>query len=280
MTQKSICSQNKVAKPKVFIPVLPGSNCDYDTFMAFKAAGAEVEKVVFSNMFPGSIKESIEAFEKAIKEAQIIVFSGGNFTAEIPDGSGKYTALVFRNEKIKEAMDDFLNNRDGLALGISNGFHALIRLGLLPYGEIRPVKEDTPALIAGNLGKHIAKYVNTKVISNASPWLMKTQLNSIYTLPTSHGEGRFVAGEELIKELFEKGQVASQYVDLNGNPTMDEEYNPHGSYYAIESIISPDGRVMGKMTHPERTGDSVAINIYGNQNMGLSNPVYLISNKI
>ncbi len=267
--KKVYVAKNKVAKPKVFIPVLPGSNCDYDTFMAFKAAGAEVEKVVFSNMFPGSIKESIEAFEKAIKEAQIIVFSGGNFTAEIPDGSGKYTALVFRNEKIKEAMDDFLNNRDGLALGISNGFHALIRLGLLPYGEIRPVKEDTPALIAGNLGKHIAKYVNTKVISNASPWLMKTQLNSIYTLPTSHGEGRFVAGEELIKELFEKGQVASQYVDLNGNPTMDEEYNPHGSYYAIESIISPDGRVMGKMTHPERTGDSVAINIYGNQNMGI-----------
>ncbi|WP_276929503.1 phosphoribosylformylglycinamidine synthase [Herbinix luporum] len=267
--KKVYVAKNKVAKPKVFIPVLPGSNCDYDTFMAFKAAGAEVEKVVFSNMFPGSIKESIEAFEKAIKEAQIIVFSGGNFTAEIPDGSGKYTALVFRNEKIKEAMDDFLNNRDGLALGISNGFHALIRLGLLPYGEIRPVKEDTPALIAGNLGKHIAKYVNTKVISNASPWLMKTQLNSIYTLPTSHGEGRFVAGEELIKELFEKCQVASQYVDLNGNPTMDEEYNPHGSYYAIESIISPDGRVMGKMTHPERTGDSVAINIYGNQNMGI-----------
>lgn len=262
-------AKNKVAKPKVFIPVFPGTNCDYDTMKAFESAGAEVEKVVFSNQSAGNIKESMDVFDKAIRRAQIIMFSGGSFLAEEPDGSGKLTATIFQNKGIKEAVSDLLNNRDGLALGISSGFHALIKLGLVPYGEIKSQEEDSPALITGELKRHIGKYVHTKVISNTSPWLMKAELGGIYTLPFSHGEGRFVASEELISKLFENGQVASQYVDLSGTPTMDENYNPHGSYYAIESITSPDGRVMGKMTHPERTGESIAINITGNQNLNI-----------
>ena len=263
---KIYIAKNKVAKPKVFIPLFAGTNSEYDTIKAFQAAGADVETIVFSNMTADNIRESVDAFERAIKQAQILMLASGFSSSGEALGSGKYAAAAFRNEKLKEAVNDLLQNRDGLALGISNGFQALLKLGLVPYGEIRQQKEDSPTLTTNKLGRHVSKYVHTKVVSNASPWLMKSELGGIYTLPASHGEGRFVANNEWIDRLFENGQVVSQYVDMNGNPTMDEEYNPNGSYSAIEGITSPDGRVLGKMTHSERTGEAVAINIYGNQN--------------
>jgi phosphoribosylformylglycinamidine synthase len=194
------------------------------------------------------------------------MFPGGFSAGDEPDGSGKFIANAFRNERIKDAVSDLLRNRDGLVLGICNGFQALIKLGLVPYGEITPQKEDSPTLITNNIGRHVSKSVYTKVVTNKSPWLMKAELGGVYSIPTSHGEGRFVADREWIKKLSENGQIATQYVDLNGNPTMDEDYNPNGSYSAIEGIISPDGRVLGKMTHSERRVDSVAVNIAGNQN--------------
>jgi phosphoribosylformylglycinamidine synthase len=259
-------AKNKVAKPKVFIPVFPGTNCEYDSLKAFKYAGAEIETIVFKNLTENNIRESVEAFTKGIRGAQILMFPGGFSAGDEPDGSGKFIATAFRNEKIKEAVNELLNERDGLALGICNGFQALIKLGLVPYGEITPQKEDSPTLAMNNIGRHVSKSVYTKVVTNKSPWLIKAELGKVYTIPTSHGEGRFVAGEEWIKKLFAKGQVATQYVDLNGNPTMDEDFNPNGSYYAIEGITSPDGRILGKMTHSERRGDSVAVNIFGEQN--------------
>jgi phosphoribosylformylglycinamidine synthase len=264
--KKIYYATNRVAKPRVFIPVFPGTNCEYDTLKAFEAAGAEVETVVFTNKNESDIRNSVEAFEKALKRSQILMFSGGFSAGDEPDGSGKFIATIFRNERIKDAVSDLLNKRDGLALGICNGFQALIKLGLVPYGEIRPQKEDSPTLITNRIGRHVSKMVYTKVVSNASPWLMKAELGGIYTIPTSHGEGRFVASKEWIDRLFASGQVATQYVDLDGNPTMDDDYNPNGAYHAIEGITSPDGRILGKMAHSERIGDSVAINIFGNQN--------------
>lgn len=259
-------AKNKAAKPKVFIPVFPGTNCEYDSLRAFELAGAEVNTVVFKNLNAANIRESVEAFEKGIKEAQILMFPGGFSAGDEPDGSGKFIATAFRNERIKEAVNKLLKERDGLALGICNGFQALIKLGLVPYGEITPQSQDSPTLTTNNIGRHISKSVYTKVVSNKSPWLMKAELGGMYAIPASHGEGRFVASEEWIRKLFQNGQVATQYVDLNGNPTMDEDFNPNSSYSAIEGITSPDGRVLGKMAHSERRGDGVAINIYGNQN--------------
>jgi len=264
--KKIYVAKNKVAKPKVFIPVFPGTNCEYDSLKAFRNAGAEVETIVFKNLSADNILESVGAFAEGIKGAQILMFPGGFSAGDEPDGSGKFIATAFRNEKIKEAVSDLLNNRDGLALGICNGFQALIKLGLVPYGEITPQKEDSPTLATNNIGRHISKSVYTKVVTNKSPWLMKAELGGVYSIPASHGEGRFVASEEWIKKLFENGQVATQYVDLDGNPTMDEDFNPNGSYYAIEGITSPDGRVLGKMAHSERRGDAVALNITGDQN--------------
>jgi phosphoribosylformylglycinamidine synthase len=259
-------AKNKVAKPKVFIPVFPGTNCEYDTLKAFQNAGAEVNTIVFKNLTADNILESVGAFVKGIKGAQILMFPGGFSAGDEPDGSGKFIATAFRNEKIKEAVSELLKQRDGLVLGICNGFQALIKLGLLPYGEITPQKEDSPTLATNSIGRHISKSVYTKVVSNKSPWLMKAELGGIYSIPASHGEGRFVASEEWINRLFMNGQVATQYVDLAGNPTMDEDFNPNGSYCAIEGITSPDGRVLGKMAHSERRGSSVAINITGDQN--------------
>lgn len=259
-------AKNKVAKPKVFIPVFPGTNCEYDSLKAFEAAGASVNTTVFRNLNAENIRESIDAFEKGIQEAQILMFPGGFSAGDEPDGSGKFIATAFRNERIKEAVNNLLKNRDGLVLGICNGFQALIKLGLVPYGEITPQKEDSPTLTTNNIGRHISKSVYTKVVTNKSPWLQRADLGGVYAIPASHGEGRFVANEEWIKKLFANGQVATLYVDANGNPTMDEDYNPNGSYYAIEGITSPDGRVLGKMAHSERRGDGVAINITGNQN--------------
>ncbi len=264
--KKIYLSRNKAAKPVVFIPVFPGTNCEYDSLRAFEAAGAEARTVVFKNLSEDNIRASVDAFAKGIREAQILMFPGGFSAGDEPDGSGKFIATAFRNEKLKEAVSDLLNVRDGLALGICNGFQALIKLGLVPHGEITPQKEDSPTLATNHIGRHISKSVYTKVVSNKSPWLMKAELGGVYSIPASHGEGRFVAGEEWIKKLFENGQVATQYVDLNGKPTMEEDYNPNGSYYAIEGITSPDGRVLGKMAHSERIGSSVAVNITGNQN--------------
>ena len=259
-------AQRKLARPKVFIPVFPGTNCEYDTTKAFEKAGAEVETLVFKNMTEGQIVESVNAFEKAIRESQILMFSGGFSAGDEPDGSAKFIASIFRNPKIMDAVHDLLQQRDGLALGICNGFQALIKLGLVPYGEIKPQTAGAPTLTTNSIGRHISKSVYTKVVTNKSPWLMRAELGGVYAIPASHGEGRFVAEESVIKELFANGQVATRYVDLQGNPTMDEEFNPNGSYAAIEGITSPDGRVLGKMAHSERIGDGVAVNIYGNQN--------------
>ncbi|NLL73214.1 MAG: phosphoribosylformylglycinamidine synthase [Clostridiales bacterium] len=263
---KVYVAKNKLAKPKVFIPLFPGTNSEYDTIKAFEDAGADVESIVFSNLSASHIGESIDAFQKAIDGAQILMLASGFSSGDEALGTGKYAATALKNEKLAEAINDLLNKRDGLVLGISNGFQALMKLGLLPYGEIRQQDEDSPTLTTNKLGRHVSKHVHTKVVSNASPWLMKSELGGVYTLPVSHGEGRFVANNDWIKRLFDNGQVVTQYVDLDGNPTMDEEYNPNGSYYGIEGITSPDGRVLGKMAHSERVGESVAINITGNQN--------------
>ena len=260
-----VCKE-KVAKPKVFIPVFPGTNCEYDSARAFERAGADVETIVFKNMTEQNILDSVDAFAKAISQAQIIMFPGGFSAGDEPEGSAKFFATAFRNAKLKDEITKLLEERDGLALGICNGFQALIKLGLVPYGKITSQKEDSPTLTYNSIGRHQSKMVYTKVVTNKSPWLSKATLGGVYTVPISHGEGRFVASKEWIDKLFANGQVATQYVDLNGNPTMDEDYNVNGSYAAIEGITSPDGRVLGKMAHSERRGDSVAINIFGDQN--------------
>ncbi|MBP3616482.1 MAG: phosphoribosylformylglycinamidine synthase [Lachnospiraceae bacterium] len=258
-------AKNKVAKPRVFIPVFPGTNCEYDTMRSFRDAGAEVSTVVFRNRNEQDIRESVDAFEKEIRNAQILMFPGGFSAGDEPDGSGKFIATAFRNAKITDAVNDMLKQRDGLVLGICNGFQAIIKLGLVPYGEVTPQKEDSPTLTMNSIGRHISKSVYTKVVTNKSPWLMEAELGGVYAIPASHGEGRFVASKEWIEKLAANGQIATQYVDLNGNPTMDEDFNPNGSYFAIEGITSPDGRVLGKMAHSERRGNSVAVNIYGDQ---------------
>ena len=259
-----IC-KHKVARPKVFIPVFPGTNCEYDTMKAFEEAGADTESIVFKNMTEQDITDSVDAFEKAIRQSQILMFSGGFSAGDEPDGSAKFITSVFRNEKIKEAVHELLNERDGLALGICNGFQALVKLGLVPYGEIKTQTEDSPTLTTNSIGRHISKSVYTKVVTNKSPWLQEAKLGGVYAIPASHGEGRFVASQEWLKKLAENGQIATQYVDIDGNPTMDEDFNPNGSYMAIEGITSPDGRVFGKMAHSERRGEGVAMNIYGDQ---------------
>lgn len=259
-------SKNKTPKPEVFIPVFPGTNCEYDAARAFEAAGAAVNTVVFKNMTESQITDSAREFENAVRNAQILMFSGGFSAGDEPDGSAKFISSVFRNQGIMDAVHELINKRDGLVLGICNGFQALVKLGLVPYGEIRPQSADSPTLTTNSIGRHISKTVYTKVVSNKSPWLSKARLGGVYSIPASHGEGRFVASDEVIKKLFENGQVATRYADLSGKPSMDEDFNPNGSYAAIEGITSPDGRVLGKMAHSERIGDGVAINIYGDQN--------------
>ncbi len=259
--------RHKTAKPTVFIPVFPGTNCEYDSARAFERAGAEVITKVFKNLTAEDIRESVDLFEKAIGQAQIIMFPGGFSAGDEPDGSAKFFATAFRNEKMKEAVMKLLQERDGLALGICNGFQALIKLGLVPYGEITGQKEDSPTLTFNTVNRHISKMAYIKVVSNKSPWLQGAKLGETYVNPASHGEGRFVASDEWIRRLFENGQVATQYADIHGGVSMDEEWNINGSYAAIEGITSPDGRCLGKMAHSERRGDSVAINIYGEQDL-------------
>ena len=261
-----ICS-HKIGQPTVFIPVFPGTNCEYDSRKAFERAGARVITKVFRTLDAEDIRSSVEEFEKAIGQAQMIMFPGGFSAGDEPDGSAKFFATAFQNAKIKEAVEKLLNERDGLALGICNGFQALIKLGLVPYGEITGQTADSPTLTYNTIGRHISKMVYTKVVSNKSPWLQEAKLGGVYTNPASHGEGRFVANEEWIRRLFENGQVATQYCDPEGVSSMDEEWNINGSYSAIEGITSPDGRILGKMAHSERRDTSVAVNIYGEQDL-------------
>ena len=259
--------KNKVAKPTVFIPVFPGTNCEYDSAKAFERAGANVVTRVFRNLSAEDIRDSVDEFDKAISQAQIIMFPGGFSAGDEPDGSAKFFATAFRNEKMKEAVTKLLQERDGLALGICNGFQALIKLGLVPYGEIVGQNADSPTLTFNTINRHISKMVYTKVVSDKSPWLREAKLGQTYCSPASHGEGRFVANREWIDKLFANGQVATQYVDIDGNISMDEEWNVNGSYSSIEGITSPDGRCFGKMAHAERRDTSVAINIYGEQDL-------------
>ena len=259
--------KNKVAKPTVFIPVFPGTNCEYDSAKAFERAGADTIVKVFKNLNATDIRDSVDEFVKAIEQSQIIMFPGGFSAGDEPEGSAKFFATAFRNAKMTEAVNKLLQERDGLMLGICNGFQALIKLGLVPYGEIRQQTADSPTLTYNTIGRHISKMVYTKVVTNKSPWLAQAELGKTYCNPASHGEGRFVAPKEWLDKLFANGQVATQYVNENGQPTMDEEWNVNGSYMAIEGITSPDGRILGKMAHSERRGDSVAVNIYGEQDM-------------
>ncbi len=266
--QVYVC-RHKTARPTVFIPVFPGTNCEYDSGRAFERAGADVITRVFRNLTPEDIRESVEIFEKAINQAQIIMFPGGFSAGDEPDGSAKFFATAFRNERMKEAVTRLLKERDGLALGICNGFQALIKLGLVPHGEIVGQTENSPTLTFNTINRHVSKMVYTRVASNKSPWLQLAELGKTYVNPASHGEGRFVANEDWLKKLFDNGQVCTQYVDDKGNPTMDEFWNPNGSYMAIEGITSPDGRILGKMAHSERRDEAVAMNIYGEQDMKL-----------
>ena len=258
-----IC-QHKSAKPHVFIPAFPGTNCEYDSARAFNRAGAESEIIVFRNQNGQQIRESVDAYVDAIRRSQIIMIPGGFSAGDEPEGSAKFITSVFRNPKIADAVMELLSKRDGLMLGICNGFQALVKLGLVPYGEIRPQAADAPTLTFNTIGRHQSKMAYTRVSSNLSLWLQRAELGATYVIPISHGEGRFVAPQEWIDRLFKNGQVATQYVDLQGNPTMDEEYNMNGSYMAIEGITSPDGRVFGKMGHSERRSKGSAMNIYGN----------------
>ncbi|MGE4213363.1 MAG: phosphoribosylformylglycinamidine synthase [Anaerotignaceae bacterium] len=253
----------KVAKPKVLIPVFPGNNCEYDSAKAFEKAGAEAKTLVVANMSVQALEESIEKMVEEIKQSQIIMIPGGFSAGDEPDGSGKFIAAVFRNPYIKEAVMDLLKNRDGLMLGICNGFQALVKLGLVPYGEIRDLDEESPTLTHNYIGRHVSLLVNTKITSTLSPWLWGTSAGDIHTIPVSHGEGRFIAPKYKLDELIDNGQIATQYVDNKGNATYDIRFNPNGSMMAIEGITSPDGRVFGKMGHSERIGNGLYKNVLG-----------------
>ena len=254
----------KTAKPKVLIPAFPGTNCEYDSAKAMADAGADAEIIVINNLSSSGIKESIERFANALKTAQMVFIPGGFSGGDEPDGSAKFITAFFRNAAVKEGVTDLLDNRDGLMCGICNGFQALIKLGLVPYGRIIDTDENCPTLTYNTISRHQSRIVHTRVASNKSPWLSLTNVGDVYTVPISHGEGRFYAGEELIKKLAEKGQIATQYVDLSGNATTDVHFNPNNSAYAIEGITSPDGRVFGKMGHSERKGSFLYKNVPGN----------------
>ena len=254
-----------IVKPKIFIPVFPGTNCEYDSARAFSRAGGDPETLVIRNLTPQAVEESVEAIVKGIKKSQIVMLPGGFSGGDEPDGSGKFIAAMFRNPRIKEAVHELLQKRDGLMLGICNGFQALIKLGLVPYGEIRDLSDASPTLTHNNIGRHASCMVQTKVVSNLSPWFNNVRPGDVFTIPISHGEGRFFADTEVVAKLRINGQIATQYVNEAGEPTMEMPFNPNGSVNAIEGITSPDGRVLGKMGHSERIGDSVAKNVPGQQ---------------
>ena len=254
----------KTAKPRVIIPVFPGTNCEYDCNRAFTKAGAETTELVFKNYSKSALLESIEALEKQIRESQIIMIPGGFSAGDEPDGSGKFIATIFRNERIKDAVNNLLKNRDGLVLGICNGFQALIKLGLVPYGEIVDIEEDMATLTYNNINRHMSSIIRTKITSNKSPWFSEVNVGDIHNVAISHGEGRFIANEELLRQLITNDQIATQYVDLEGNVSLDMPFNPNGSVLGIEGITSPDGRVLGKMGHSERIGEDLYVNVPGN----------------
>jgi phosphoribosylformylglycinamidine synthase len=253
----------KHLKPKAVIPVFPGTNCEYDTARAIAKSGGEPEILVVRNLSAQALSETADAMEKAIRSAQMIILPGGFSGGDEPDGSGKFIASFFRNPQLSDAVNDLLKQRDGLMLGICNGFQALIKLGLVPFGEIVPMSQECPTLTYNLIGRHQSRYATTRVASVKSPWMMHCNVGDLHNVPFSHGEGRFVATEDMLRSLVENGQIATQYTDLVGNPTMDIRYNPNGSMLAIEGITSPDGRVLGKMGHTERAGAYVGKNIYG-----------------
>ncbi len=261
----------KTAKPRVIIPVFPGTNCEYDTAKALMSAGAEPEIIVINNLTASGISQSVDYFAKRMRQANIVFIPGGFSGGDEPDGSGKFITAFFRNSAIKNEVNELLNNRDGLMCGICNGFQALIKLGLVPYGKIIDTDESCPTLTYNTIGRHQSRIVRTRIASNKSPWLMNTNVGDIYSVAISHGEGRFLASDELITSLAAYGQIATQYVDLNGNPTKDVSFNPNGSCAAIEGITSPDGRVLGKMGHSERVGSGLYKNIPGNYDIGIFN---------
>ena len=265
-TKDIVICGHKIAQPTVFIPVFPGTNCEYDTALSFQAAGADTKSIVFKNMTEQNITDSVDAFEKAIRESQILMFAGGFSAGDEPDGSAKFITSIFRNEKIKDAVHELLDERDGLVLGICNGFQALIKLGLVPYGKIATQLSDSPTLTTNSIGRHVSKTVYTKVVTNKSPWLQEAELGGVYSIPASHGEGRFVANDEWLKKLKENGQIATEYVPVD-ETGYEGEFNVNGSYMNIEGITSPDGRVLGKMAHSERRDAGVAVNIYGEQDI-------------
>lgn len=256
-------SSLSIATPRVFIPAFPGTNCEYDSARAFERAGANANIRVFKNLTYKDIEDSIDTIVNEIKSSQIIMLPGGFSAGDEPDGSGKFIATVFRNPRVQEAINEFLTKKDGLMLGICNGFQVLIKLGLVPYGEIRVQSENAPTLTYNNIGRHQAKIARTRISSNKSPWLAQTNVGDIHNIAVSHGEGKFVASEEVMRELIANGQVATQYVDFNNEATYDIEFNPNGSFYAVEGITSVDGRVFGKMGHSERIGEEVYKNIIG-----------------
>ena len=268
-TRSTLRPKVLVEKPLVVIPVFPGTNCEYDSKRAFEKAGAEVELVLIRNKTEEMLKASIDELEAAIKRAQIVMLPGGFSAGDEPEGSGKFIATVLRNPKLKAAISDLLDHRDGLMIGICNGFQALIKLGLLPYGEIRDMTKDDATLTFNTIGRHLSQFVDTRIGSVKSPWLSYVNVGDVHIIPISHGEGRFVAPKEVIDELFANGQVFSQYVDPNRKVTMQTPYNPNGSMYAIEGIISKDGRVLGKMGHSERQGENRFKNVYGEMDQKL-----------
>ena len=259
----------KTAKPKVLIPVFPGTNCEYDSAKAMEDAGAEAEIFVIRNLTADAIAESVEQFARKLSTSQMVFIPGGFSGGDEPDGSGKFITAFFRNAAVKEQVENLLERRDGLMLGICNGFQALIKLGLVPYGKILDADAEFPTLTHNVIGRHQSRLVRTRVASNLSPWLSGTKVGDVFTVPISHGEGRFLADEALVRELAAKGQIATQYVDLEGNATTDVHFNPNGSIFAIEGITSPDGRVLGKMGHSERKGNGLYKNVPGEFDMKL-----------
>ena len=259
----------KTAKPRVLIPVFPGTNCEYDSAKAVERAGAEAEIFVINNLTPQGVTESVKKFADKVKQSQIIFIPGGFSGGDEPDGSGKFITAFFRNGAVKEEVTKLLEERDGLMCGICNGFQALIKLGLVPYGKIIDTDENCPTLTFNTIGRHQSKIVRTRIASNKSPWLMNTKVDEVYNVPISHGEGRFLASDEVILNLARNGQIATQYVDLSGNPTDDIRYNPNNSAFAIEGITSPDGRVIGKMGHSERWNEGLYKNVPGNYDIGM-----------
>ena len=262
-------AKNKVAKPKVFIPAFPGTNCEVDTARAFEKAGAEASILVVNNLTPADINETIDKMVKEIETSQIVMLPGGFSGGDEPEGSGKFIATTFRNPKVSEAVTKLLNCRDGLMLGICNGFQALIKLGLVPNGKIVDIKENDPTLTFNTIGRHISSMAYTRVTSVKSPWFSAVEAGDVFAVPISHGEGRFVADEDVMKKLVENGQVATQYVDLDGNVANEMPFNPNGSVCAVEGITSPDGRVLGKMGHCERKGDNLYDNVPFEKDMKL-----------